>query len=264
MEDVKDSMKKETVLALGTKQLLDSLCPITTDLATQRKLISIHYDNNLVPLSVSELEAIFSNYNNLYFLPREIAEVNNDYIHVIPYIIIRHKERFLSYWRNKGAGENRLHGKMSIGFGGHINTTSANHTGEALDVNKTITSNISQELFEELGINVMPILGRDALSSIDLVRIKQSGKSIIKLHDDRKLTLLGIIMSGASEVNRVHLGLVFLLNWDEISTSQRGNEDGIDTFNYYSVDELQQFMPAMENWSQIALQFIMDSEFIYD
>ena len=55
------------------------------------------------------------------FMPRDEAEQRPDYKQIIPYVILRRgDEVFVTRRLNKG-GEARLHGKISIGIGGHIN-----------------------------------------------------------------------------------------------------------------------------------------------
>lgn len=69
-------------------------------------------------------------YNELFnfqpiMIDRETADRDSQHIQVIPYATIWRlydgKCQFLSYTRMKQGGETRLHGKRSIGFGGHMN-----------------------------------------------------------------------------------------------------------------------------------------------
>lgn len=57
------------------------------------------------------------------FVPRDLAEGNHDFQQIIPYVIVRCKDKFLAYKRLEGSGEPRLYNTYSLGFGGHINTT---------------------------------------------------------------------------------------------------------------------------------------------
>lgn len=75
-------------------------------------------------------------------LPRDEAEHNEDFKQIIPYILIADPElrKLVCYQRTKLAGEKRLHGKSSIGFGGHINTK------------ETLEEAALRELKEETGL----------------------------------------------------------------------------------------------------------------
>ena len=57
----------------------------------------------------------------LRFMLRSQAEKDPNYKQLIPYVIIKHADKYLSYVRGKRAGEKRLVGNRSIGIGGHIN-----------------------------------------------------------------------------------------------------------------------------------------------
>lgn len=75
------------------------------------------------------------------WLPREQAETNERYRQVIPYCAIRRGDgKYLTY-RRKGT-EERLHGLISMGVGGHI------------DNGETIAEGTSRELMEEANITV--------------------------------------------------------------------------------------------------------------
>ena len=58
---------------------------------------------------------------NHFFMDREEAEADPTHKQLIPYLVVRSGDRVLCYTRGKSGGESRLHAKMSIGIGGHIN-----------------------------------------------------------------------------------------------------------------------------------------------
>jgi predicted NUDIX family phosphoesterase len=55
------------------------------------------------------------------FLPRDIAEVSPEYRQIIPYVVIQHGDETFVLRRLKKQTEVRLHDKLSLGIGGHIN-----------------------------------------------------------------------------------------------------------------------------------------------
>ena len=98
---------------------------------------------NLV-MCVPAEKAYFVHPNNVEsiccWLPREEAETNKNYKQVIPYCAIRSEgRRYLSY-RRKG-NEKRLHGLLSIGVGGHI------------DSGESMLEGLEREIEEEVGPN---------------------------------------------------------------------------------------------------------------
>lgn len=114
-----------------------------------------------------------------YFIPRSECETNPAYLQLIPYVMVKRYGHLLQYRRVKGSGETRLVGKASVGFGGHINET------DLMDSTRTVSDLIlagaRRELLEELGISA---LGGFVFS--------------------------GFVYSNATEVDRVHLGVVLL------------------------------------------------------
>jgi predicted NUDIX family phosphoesterase len=55
------------------------------------------------------------------FLERPIAEANPAFKQLIPYVVVRNGELVFLMERTEGGGDARLHGKASIGVGGHLN-----------------------------------------------------------------------------------------------------------------------------------------------
>jgi predicted NUDIX family phosphoesterase len=55
------------------------------------------------------------------FIPRENAEVSPEFRQIIPYVLIRHGNAFFVLERTPKQSETRLHHKLSLGIGGHIN-----------------------------------------------------------------------------------------------------------------------------------------------
>ena len=156
--------------------------------------------------------------NNL-FLPRPAAEQDPTHKQLIPYLILRCGDRVLCYGRGKSGGEARLHAKLSLGIGGHINDgdTHAAHFDEA-----AYRRAIERELHEEL---VIPGQYRQC--------------PVALLNDD------------SNEVGRVHLGIVHLV--DVESTGIHPREDAIRDLEFLTLAELQPRRDRLETWSQICL-----------
>jgi predicted NUDIX family phosphoesterase len=61
------------------------------------------------------------------FRPRPAVETEFEYKQAIPYILIVCGDKILRYRRGKRGDESRLHGKFSVGIGGHINDGDSNY-----------------------------------------------------------------------------------------------------------------------------------------
>lgn len=164
------------------------------------------------------MPALLDPRNNL-FLPRSAAENDPSYKQLIPYLVIRHGDRVLHYVRGKSGGEARLHAKGSIGIGGHINDgdTHAEHFNEA-----AYQRAVERELNEELAISG-----------------PWHQKIAALLNDD------------ATEVGRVHLGIVHIITVDSPVVAAR--EDAICDLQFLTAAELAPRREHLENWSQICL-----------
>lgn len=162
------------------------------------------------------MSAFLDPQNNL-FLPRPAAEEDPTHKQLIPYLVLRHGNRVLCYTRGKSGGEARLHAKMSIGIGGHINDgdTHAAHFDEA-----AYNRAVERELHEELEI---PGAYRQ--------------RPVALLNDD------------SNEVGRVHLGVVHLV--DVASADIRPREDAIRDLEFLTAGELKLKRDRLESWSQI-------------
>ena len=159
---------------------------------------------------------------NHSFRSRATVEEDPSFKQLIPYVVIRHNDRFLLTRRTNRQTESRLHGKYSIGIGGHINDLEK--PGASEDV---IQAGLERELSEE---------------------VELQGRRV-------SLKLAGIISDDSTPVGSVHLGLVFVLQTDSPAFAIRETE--LMTAQWASLDELREKFPLMESWSQIVFQNIL-------
>jgi predicted NUDIX family phosphoesterase len=156
--------------------------------------------------------AVVANYQ---FMGRDLAEEDETYKQVIPYVIIRHENQYLLMRRTKKQTESRLHNLYSLGIGGHIND--ADLPGANGDL---LTAGMRRELIEE-----------------------------IRLESEEACALVGVINDDSTPVARVHLGFVY-----ELTTSSPQftiMEADKYTAEWKSRGELAQYYPQMETWAQI-------------
>lgn len=107
-----------------------------------------------------------------FFLDRPTAEVSPQYKQIIPYVLIRHRDSYYLLQRTRNQTEARLHLKLSLGIGGHINPD----TPDLLD-------GLHKELEEE-----------------------------VHVAGDYDLTFAGILNDDTTDVGSVHLGVVYVLD----------------------------------------------------
>jgi len=155
------------------------------------------------------------------YRPRSAMEQDPSYKQLIPYVIFRHRDaagrtQIFQYTRGKGQGESRLHAKRSIGIGGHI---SAEDAAQA----SAYAEGMRRELQEE-----------------------------VLIETPYREQLAGLINDDETEVGKVHLGVVHLLDVERPAIQPRESE--IIEAGFRPLGELLAGLDRFETWSQICLR----------
>lgn len=160
------------------------------------------------------------------FRPRSEVEQDPGFKQLIPYILFRFvtpdgETSIFRYTRGKGMGEGRLHLKHSVGVGGHL---SEEDCRDAKDLSEVYHIGMERELSEEVRIET-EILNR---------------------------SIIGLINDDASDVGKVHLGVVHLL--DVQAPAVFPNEDDVLETGFFPVKELLKDLEGYETWSSYTLE----------
>ena len=177
------------------------------------------------------LEIISS--DKLMFLPRSVAEVSPEFKQIIPYCLFsRGLCDVLAYERTKGGGEGRLHHKLSVGIGGHINYTD-------VDTSNTYLNGVIREINEELLVSSKLFIKND----LEALR-----KCLLR-------NVIGFINDDSNEVGQVHFGIVHIIDLEDYE-GVCAREESMKILGFYSPDELTSgiFRAEPETWSQLCLQ----------
>ena len=116
------------------------------------------------------------------FTDRDAAENNPALKQLIVYALVTQGGKVLCYKRGKVGGEPRLHAKRSVGVGGHINPGDwrvDDVTGDSFE------GALRREIYEEIGMT------DDCVDHVEF---------------------LGFVNEDTTDVGRVHLGLVYLVD----------------------------------------------------
>lgn len=158
----------------------------------------------------------------LQFMPRSQAEKSPEYKQLIPYVIMNHDNKYLTYVRGKRAGETRLVGNRSIGIGGHINPIDDEAPLFDADFRPMYSAAVEREVDEEV-----------------LIEANHTDRIVALLNDD------------SNEVGQVHLGVVHY--WTLDSSQVERKEQMITQMTFMDIDELKEVRDSMETWSQLCL-----------
>jgi predicted NUDIX family phosphoesterase len=129
-----------------------------------------------------------------FFVERRKAEQDSSWKQIIPYVVVTRGDSLLLLERTKRQGEARLHGKLSIGVGGHINPIDGDGAVADVDVD-VLDAGCRRELEEEIAIR-----------------------------SPYTLQAVGVINDDASDVGSVHFGLVNVARCETADVSIRESE----------------------------------------
>ena len=162
----------------------------------------------------SIIEMILENH---YFCDRSVAENCDSIKQIIPYVVLRRADEIFILERLKKQTEKRLHGKLSIGIGGHINP-------DADETDNPIEYGLYKELHEEIKID-----------SIDEVKY------------------IGVINDLSTPVSNYHIGILYEI-WtiDNIHVLETEKMRG----RWQKLKEINTLFDHMETWSQITFDYI--------
>ncbi|KDA02487.1 hypothetical protein [Hyphomonas oceanitis] len=158
----------------------------------------------------------------LWVGPRPILEGDSNFRQTIPYIVLRYGDKIVQYTRTASGGEGRLHGRTSIGLGGHIDLDDIVSINSQIDLPNTLANAAARELEEELGIT-----------------------------EFQEQRWIGLLVDNESAVGRVHIGVVGLWTLRELPSG--ASEDAIGNVELCSLDRLLASKDVMETWSLMLL-----------
>lgn len=155
---------------------------------------------------------------NAFFIDRQIAEFDETLRQVIPYVLMRENDKFLLLKRTKKQQEKRLHGKLSLGVGGHINTGDGDTPWQAF------LKGMEREIHEEVNVEL------------------------------ERLSYVGLLNDTSSSVSRVHVGLVYLAEVKFLGL----NEPDMFDFWFADLSEIERREEELEGWSKLVLAFLRE------
>ena len=172
-----------------------------------------------VPFTTEHMETIRRFIlENHFFMEREKAEYDDTVKQIIPYVVIRQGGKYFLLRRLKKQTEARLHDKLSLGVGGHINPTEE-------EADDPLEAGLLRELDEEVAVETVT-----------------------------ELRAVGFLNENNGGVSDYHAALVCLLEAEgEVSVRETEKMSG----SWATVQELQEALPYLETWSQIVVEKVI-------
>ena len=163
---------------------------------------------------------------NHFFMDRAEAENDPAFKQLIPYCIFRCGDRILHYTRGKAGGESRLHAKISVGVGGHVNPVD---TGGGRTGAEAYHAAVTREIEEELDLP--------------------------EAHEHRIIALLN---DESNPVGQVHLGIVHLVDLKSDAVTSR--EDALTDVAFTALSDLNgAWFERLETWSQFCVRHLSEA-----
>jgi predicted NUDIX family phosphoesterase len=156
------------------------------------------------------------------FAPRPQLEEDPNFVQLIAYAILRHRDDSVWTYQRTG-GDSRLHGRKSVGVGGHVDD--ADNLGDTV---LTARAALIRELTEELQIPppAVPELP------------------------------IGWISEQESAVGRVHIGLVWDIPWPDDSDPLPAHGEALASIGFLPIADITQ-KNGFEQWSELALKLTL-------
>lgn len=182
---------------------------------------------------------------------RATCETDPSLLQLLPYVLIQRADtgQYFMYCRGKGGAEARLHGNLSIGVGGHVDTEAAK-TVQMFEGMDTIESDLMvhldteavREVTEEVGIRFLS--GEEDSAEVefqDFLEVPPNMWTGTLIYDD------------TNEVGKVHLGMLFTLviaDASVLGSEEVGVIEGSQWLHAHELLEPDVFA-RLENWSKI-------------
>lgn len=163
--------------------------------------------------------------------PREDLEIDPTYKQIIPYIVIKVDDKYLSYVRTSKGDEDRLHDKVSIGVGGHIDFTDVNRYQESVDIISTLEGTAIREVIEEIGF-------------FDTIAYES------------RYNWIGIVNDDSNDVGKVHIGVVCIVDLKADEIPSKSKDESISKLTLMSLEELQATELNLETWSRHVVDYL--------
>jgi len=179
--------------------------------------------------TISNIEELVNKFGK--WLQRDFAENDEDFLQIIPYILITRTVEFYGtqyfcYKRKKAGTEERLHNNYSLGVGGHVDW---NDWDPTLSLWDAVEAGAWRELAEEVRLDSVPTLERFSTN----------------LTTD-------LIYDSSNAVGRVHLGIPYICNSSNVLVKEIDKLEGL----FMTLEEIKTIEDRLEGWSKTLLGYI--------
>ncbi len=160
---------------------------------------------------------------------RAICETDRATLQLLPYIVVKSEDQKIFCYHRGGAGaEDRLHSKLSIGLGGHVDI--------APQENSTLWGVLQDEAERELA--------------------EETGIEVDHNDDFDGFEFTHFLVDHNDDVGSVHLGLLTSYTFTDSEVAAMREEEGmVEKGSFMTLEELRapEVYSRLENWSRAAV-----------
>lgn len=193
------------------------------------------------------IERFYQDVNTfLVIREREQLEKDGGYRQLLPYTIVTQSHegvtRFLPYQRLGGGGEAKLHDKVSVGFGGHVDLASwvaqgtqvGSKAASTPNLQATLARNSAEELSEEL--------------QLESFGIRAPWTPHVVSSD--------LFIHQATDPEYLHIGLIQHAALPLDAQLLSGEADQIALLPLATAQEILDTYPNLESWTRVYLEYV--------
>lgn len=191
-----------------------------------------HFEGGILPNPAVAEVVLASVLPFAYFTDRGPAETNEELLQVVPYCLLETADppAAFVYARSKAGGENRLHDRLSLGVGGHVDRADGEvGPGGEQGGADAYAAGLRRELLEEVGLD---------------------------LPKDAAVPVAGLIYDRSDAVGRVHLGVVHRILVPagvRLTFSDPALADGA----FWFAEDIRRQTDRFESWSRLVIDRVL-------
>lgn len=155
-------------------------------------------------------------------LDRSLAEESTWAVQLIPYVVLRCRDRYATYRRGRKGTESRLHDLLSIGLGGHVN----------------------------------PADGEPGLGCLEVAMQRELKEEVLVNTEMFTRQLKGLLWDPSTPVGAVHVGIVtvFQLAVEAVLPNEAGKIVGLE---FLTRSQLTERVGQLEPWSKAVVEGLL-------
>ncbi len=162
------------------------------------------------------------NIGSAFYVDRAEAEHSDAVVQIIPYVVLKCRDRYAAYTRGRKGTESRLHDLLSVGLGGHVN----------------------------------PADGAPGLTCLETAMQRELSEEVLMNTKMFTRQLKGLLWDPRTPVGAVHVGIVTIFHlWEQaVVPNEAGKIVGLE---FLTKSQLTERRGQLEPWSKAVVEGLL-------